>query len=289
MHRDHHFGYLLEEKDSIIRSVKETARRCGETIADDEISFPGLKKDGYSTDCLLLQHEATNLYCEHPLAWREGDGPKVPRPDLHENVFRYLQERIWRDLKSRCLANDSTPHAHDDGTRNTIWNERHISRNPDLQTGMSKTGGEMRMTTRMGADGSILVAHDTISIRSDIPESAIVGHTLRPLKDIIRLPHCGDDQVQVDFEEQLVFAMERSGDTVILKTSGILLPVMGTQGVYPWREMRKMARDQMVFATNHDPVTYDIEGDIARYIEQTGDFFERHGTPESHYRVRMAA
>ena len=289
MYRDHHLGFTPEEKSGLSRLVKDIAGRCGEVIHDREIEFPGLKKDGFSHDALMLSDGDATEYCEFPFDPRGSEETKMPRPDLHETVFHYILKRMAADLRNRCLKVDGTPNAHDDATRNTIWNERHVARKPDMQIGMSIAGGILKISARLGKGGRVLVEHDKITMPDILPESVVAGHRIRELGEILQMPHCGDDAAQAAFENQYVYSIDRMGDTVVLSTGGTTHAVRGHEGVYPWRELRRMRRDCMVLAKNHDPITYDTDGDIEKFVAGIRDFFGRNGTPEDHYLRKKAA
>lgn len=288
LHGSHHGAFLPEEKDALIRHVRDIASSCGDPIDRQELSFPGLKKDGYSHDCLCLESDQAKTYVEFPLRTCETTGTKVPAPDLHQAVLRYLRERIWTDLRERCLKVDDMSNAHQDGTLNTIWNERITVTKPHLQSGMSATQDELRITTELGSKSTLTVVHpDRITIPHRLPHAIVHGGLCR-LGDIVDMPDCGDNDVQDRFLDQYVFSITPKGEGTVLETGSMKHPVMGDNGIYPWRAMRRLACVR-VTPTGYDPLTYDVERDIAEYLRENREFFENHGVPEEHYERRIAA
>jgi len=283
-----HVGFRPEEKEALVQYVQDIALSCGQTIHDDEISFPGLKKDDYSHDCLCLESGWAKDYAEFPLEISESTGARIPKPDLHATVLGHLRQRIWMDLKDRCLQVDDTPNAHRDGTINTIWNERIVVGRPHLQSGMSVNTEELKITTILGqGDARTEVRPESITIPHHLPQSIVHGGLCR-LGDILDMPDCGDPDVQAKFLDQYVFSIDATDDGTKLRTGISRHPVMGEDGVYPWRIMRSIAHVRVTPASC-DPLAYDVERDIAEYLRENSEFFDAHGMPEDHYRRGIAA
>lgn len=280
-----HLAFSDAEKTTLTDVIQSIAERCGHPISTSEISFPSLSKDIYTHQALFLEKGDALEAREFPL---EPEG-REPAKDIHDTVLRYIRQRMWRDLRTACLRTDPEPLRHDDGTWNTIWNERHVRRKPELQVGMSSAKGETKISTRFGKDRDILVEDSRITIPDMLPESAVAGHTLRSLGEIIELPHCGDEQVQREFERQYVYSIERDGDHLVLATGEIRHPLIGEDGVYPWRRMRRMVHETAVYAVSVNPVQYDRDRDIERFISENDRFFHENGMPGQYPEMRMAA
>jgi len=280
-----HFSFTDAQKADLINVIQCIAEQCGHPIGPTEISFPSLSKDTYTHQALFLEKEDAMEIREYPL--QPGCG--TPVKNIHDTVLRYIRQRMWRELRATCLQWDPEPQRHDDATWNTIWNERHVRRRPELQVGMSNAKGEIRISTRFGKDRDILVEHSRITIPDMLPDAAVAGHRLRPLREIIELPHCGDDWVQQGFDRQYVYSIERDGNCLVLTTEGLKYPLMGEEGVYPWRRMRRMVQEVSVFAVSADPLRYDRDRDIAEFIEENDRFFDENGMPGETLAPRMAA
>lgn len=287
-----HLGFSSSERDLIATTAIQIGEMCGMAIEQEEVGFVGLKRDHYSTDCLKLEAPNGALhYVEYPFAYGEGDhGERGLRCDFHGEVFVFLLERLQTDLRKRCLTLDPTPLAHDDGTWNTIWNERLVAQKPELQSGMSAKDGYVEITTSIGRPGSkTTVQNDSITIPHLLPNAIVSRSGLRRLDELIDMPDCGDPEVQREFLAQYVYGIELGSSSTTLKTSCSRHPVRGQVGVYPWRTLRKMRGETHLHVTGWDPVTYDVEADSATFRRKVADFFAQNGPPEDWYAQKRRA
>ena len=281
MNRKPHLGFSDQEKRKMRGKVKEVFAACGESMEDVKIRFVGLAKDEYSHDALCIETKNISRICEYPLI--DGD----LKPDLHEHVFAFIRERLWRQLRKACLRLDDTL-PHQDATWNTIWNERMVHAYPKAQKGMFAIEGRLKLETVFGTEGrQMQVQDDQIVLDAPLPHSVIVG--VKRLEDIIDVPDCGDDNVQRAFLNQLVFSITKTFNTTHLKTSVMVHPVLGTEGIYPWREMRRMERECSVYPASIDPVSYDQARDVKRFLDENSSFFAENGMPEEWYARKNAA
>lgn len=283
MNRKPHLGFSDQEKRKMRSKVKEVLAACDEPMEDVKIHFVGLAKDEYSHDALCIETKDVSRICEYPLI--DGD----LKPNLHEHVFAFIRERLWRQLRKTCLRlDDSLP--HQDATWNTIWNERMVRAYPKAQEGMFAIEGRLKLEAVYGPEGrQMRVEDEQISLSTPFPDSAIAGFSVKRLGDIIDVPDCGDDDVQQAFLNQLVFSITKISDTTYLKTSGMLHPVLGTEGIYPWRGMRRMERECSVHPASTDPISYDQVRDIECFLEENASFFAENGMPEEWYARKKAA
>ena len=238
MNRKPHLGFSDQEKRKMHSKVKEVLAACDEPMEDVKIRFVGLAKDEYSHDALCIETKDVSKICEYPLI--DGD----LKPNLHEDVFAFIRERLWRQLRKTCLKLDGTL-PHQDATWNTIWNERMVRAYPKAQKGMFAIEGRLKIEAVYGTNGQMQVKDDEIVLDANLPHSVITG--VKRLGDIVDVPECGDNDVQQAFVNQLVFSITKIGDTTYLKTSVMVHPVLGTKGIYPWREMRRMERECSVY------------------------------------------
>ena len=274
-----HLPIAADKRQKIKEHILDISQACGERLEGEEIDFVALKRDGYSMECLKLEHPSgVFAYVEYPLLQGEC------RPDLHGEVFKYMREVLWISLRSRCEEIDPQSYAHLDGTINTIWNERLLRSRPNIACSKEAKDGDLAIGTRFGPEeAKTVVEGGGISIPHVLPDT-LSAAGIRPVGDIVEMPHCGDDDIQRKFTEQYVFGVDITEDRTILRTSCCRHPVMGTQGVYPWREMRQLTRDTRVIPTSWDDLTkYDLEADIASYRRENAAFFARHGYPDAWY------
>ena len=280
MNRKPHLGFSDQEKRKMHSKVKEVLAACDEPMEDVKIRFVGLAKDEYSHDALCIETKDVSKICEYPLI--DGD----LKPNLHEDVFAFIRERLWRQLRKTCLKLDGTL-PHQDATWNTIWNERMVRAYPKAQKGMFAIEGRLKIEAVYGTNGQMQVKDDEIVLDANLPHSVITG--VKRLGDIVDVPECGDNDVQQAFVNQLVFSITKIGDTTYLKTSVMVHPVLGTKGIYPWREMRRMERECSVYPASIDPISYDQVRDIERFLEENASFFAENGMPEDWYARKKAA
>lgn len=283
MNRKPHLGFSDQEKRKMRGKVKEIFAACSESMEDVKIRFVGLAKDEYSHDALCIETKDVSRICEYPLI--DGD----LKPDLHEHVFAFIRERLWRQLRKACLRLDDTL-PHQDGTWNTIWNERMVRKYPNAQEGMFAIEGRLKIEAVFGIkDRQMRVEDDQISLNTAFPDSVIAGFSVKRLREIIEIPDCGDGTVQQAFHNQLVYSITKIADTTYLKTSGMVHPVLGTEDIYPWREMRHMERECSVYPTGFEPISYDQVRDVERFLEENTSFFAENGMPEEWYARKKAA
>lgn len=283
-----HFSFSPEEKRQIKNAVMAIAEKCSFPLKPAQITFCGLAKEGYSHEALCIKGEEFSHICEFPLA--EKGGQKAPKPDLHQEVFQYIRGALWRQLRSQCYRYDSSTMPHHDATWNSIWNERLVAQNPDIQTGMSASEGRFKLETEIKKDSmSIRIEDSQIVVPKILPASYLASFSARRLNEIIDMPHCGDDWAQEGFGTQIIIAIKAEEETLHLTSSIRVHPLMGEEGIYPWRQMRHMSGECFVYPISHKPEQYDQERDIRIFLGENEEFFQRHGYPQQWYQDRLAA
>lgn len=290
------FPIKEETRIALIEKIIDISVKFGNPISPEEISFVEFKEEHYSLDVVVLKDGSSKQHIGYAIEDDIKAGTQRISPDIHEYVMKYLLQKIWRQVRRECLEIENymidrgdhekaKMHAHDDATINTKWNYEIIKKYPEIQTGFGKMDCEIRLDTKIESNNiNVEINYDSIEFEMNVPESILLEKMI-PLKQIISMPHCGNDEIQQIFENQYVHCISRSGkktgNNIFLRTGSMKYPMSKSKDIYPWRDLRSLR--VFVTATSYDPKTYDEMADIEKYKRMVKDFFCKHGTPQQWY------